>query len=83
MRDTSVLPVMTVEEYFRFEETSPGKYEYIGGEVYAMSSATIDTTGSPPMYWFGCRSWRARARVMCSLATCEVRSQVTDTTIPT
>lgn len=35
------MPVMTVEEYFRFEQSSPGKYEYIAGEVYAMSGATI------------------------------------------
>ena len=40
MRDVAALPAMTVEEYFRFEETSAGKFEYIGGEVYAMSSAT-------------------------------------------
>ena len=32
---------MTVEEYFRFEESAPEKYEYIGGEVYAMSTATV------------------------------------------
>ena len=31
---------MTVEEYFRFEETSPEKYEYVAGEVYAMSGVT-------------------------------------------
>ena len=32
---------MTVEEYFRFEETSPIKHEYVAGEVYAMSGATV------------------------------------------
>ena len=31
---------MTVEEYFRFEEGSPIKHEYVAGEVYAMSGAT-------------------------------------------
>jgi Uma2 family endonuclease len=31
---------MTVEEYFRFEEGSPVKHEYVAGEVYAMSGAT-------------------------------------------
>ena len=31
---------MTVEEYFRFEESSPVKHEYVAGEVYAMSGAT-------------------------------------------
>src|SRR5829696_3064439 len=40
MRDASALPTMTVEEYFRFEETSPVKHEYVAGEVYAMSGAT-------------------------------------------
>ena len=32
---------MTVEEYFRFEEDSPIKHEYVGGEVYAMSGVTL------------------------------------------
>jgi len=40
MRDVSALPTMTVEEYFRFEESSPIKHEYVAGEVYAMSGAT-------------------------------------------
>jgi len=40
MRDASALPTMTVEEYFRFEETSPVKHEYVAGEVYAMSGVT-------------------------------------------
>jgi len=31
---------MTVEEYFRFEESSEIKHEYVAGEVYAMSGAT-------------------------------------------
>ena len=31
---------MTVEEYFRFEERSLIKHEYVSGEVYAMSGAT-------------------------------------------
>ena len=31
---------MTVEEYFRFEEESAIKHEYVAGEVYAMSGAT-------------------------------------------
>ena len=41
MPDASTLPTMTVEEYFRFEETSPIKHEYVAGEVYAMSGATV------------------------------------------
>jgi Uma2 family endonuclease len=41
MRDASTLPTMTIEEYFRFEETSPVKHEYVAGEVYAMSGATV------------------------------------------
>jgi Uma2 family endonuclease len=40
MRDASALPTMSVEEYFRFEERSPIKHEYVAGEVYAMSGAT-------------------------------------------
>jgi Uma2 family endonuclease len=35
------MPTMTVEEYFRFEESSPIKHEYVAGEVYAMSGATV------------------------------------------
>src|SRR5688500_11467189 len=33
-------PSMTVEDYFRLEETSPIRHEYVAGEVYAMSGAT-------------------------------------------
>jgi len=32
---------MTVEEYFRFDERSPVRHEYVAGEVYAMSGATL------------------------------------------
>lgn len=32
---------MTVEEYLRFDETSPLKHEYVRGEVYAMSGVTL------------------------------------------
>ena len=40
MRDSSALATMTVEEYFRFDERSPIKHEYVAGEVYAMAGAT-------------------------------------------
>ena len=40
MRDASQLQTMTVEEYFRFEEESPIRHEYVAGELYAMSGAT-------------------------------------------
>lgn len=40
MREPSALRTMTVEEYFRFEESSPIKHEYVAGELYAMSGAT-------------------------------------------
>ena len=32
---------MSVEEYFRFDERSPVRHEYVAGEVYAMSGATV------------------------------------------
>ena len=32
---------MTVEEYFRFDESSSIRHEYVAGEVYAMSGATV------------------------------------------
>ena len=41
MRDAPALPTMTVEEYFRFEEGSSIKHEYVAGEVYAMSGVTV------------------------------------------
>ena len=41
MQDASALPTMTVEEYFRFDESSPANHEYVYGEVYAMSGATV------------------------------------------
>ena len=41
MREALPLRSMTVEEYFRFEEDSPIRHEYVAGEVYAMSGATV------------------------------------------
>lgn len=41
MGETSAIRTMTVEEYFRFEERSPLRHEYMRGEVYAMSGATV------------------------------------------
>lgn len=32
---------MSVEEYFRFDDSAPLKHEYVRGEVYAMSGATL------------------------------------------
>jgi Uma2 family endonuclease len=32
---------MTVEEYLAFEAQSPGRHEYVGGVVYAMSGASL------------------------------------------
>lgn len=32
---------MSVEEYLRFDETSPLRHEYVRGEVYAMSGVTL------------------------------------------
>ena len=32
---------MTVDEYYRFDESSPFRHEYVAGEVYAMSGATV------------------------------------------
>jgi len=41
MRETSLLRTMTVEEYFQFEEGSEVRHEYVAGELYAMSGATL------------------------------------------
>jgi Uma2 family endonuclease len=40
MREASALGTMSVEEYFRFEERSPIRHEYVSGELYAMAGAT-------------------------------------------
>jgi Uma2 family endonuclease len=41
MRETSPLGTMTVEEYFRFEERSSVRHEYVSGELYAMTGGTV------------------------------------------
>ena len=41
IEDAAAVPSMTVEEYFRFEESSRIKHEYVAGDVYAMSGATV------------------------------------------
>jgi len=40
MREASPLRTMTVEEYFRFEESSPLRHEYVSGELYELSGNT-------------------------------------------
>jgi Uma2 family endonuclease len=40
MREISPLRTMTVEEYFRFEESAPVRHEYVSGELYAMTAGT-------------------------------------------
>ncbi|HXV85323.1 MAG TPA: Uma2 family endonuclease [Gemmatimonadales bacterium] len=39
-REHPVGPMMTLDHYLAFEERSPFKHEYVGGEVYAMSGVT-------------------------------------------
>jgi len=40
MRESSPLNTLTVEEYFRYDESSPIRHEYVSGELYAMTGAT-------------------------------------------
>jgi Uma2 family endonuclease len=40
MRETSPLGTMTVDEYFRFEERSRVRHEFVSGELYAMTGNT-------------------------------------------
>jgi len=40
LKDNS--PYFTPEEYFAWEEQQPEKYEYIDGEVYAMSGGSVN-----------------------------------------
>jgi Uma2 family endonuclease len=40
MSDTWPTDTMSVEEYFRYEESSPIRHEYVSGELYAMSGST-------------------------------------------
>ena len=40
MTERSPLRTMSVEEYFRFDERSPVRHEYVAGEVYAMTGGT-------------------------------------------
>src|SRR3954468_3236191 len=41
MRSPNAGRMMTVDEYLRFDESSPLKHEYVAGEVYAMSGVTL------------------------------------------
>lgn len=40
MSETSPLRTLSVEEYFRYDESSPIRHEYVSGELYAMSGST-------------------------------------------
>src|SRR5690348_13825746 len=74
MRDTSALPTMTVEEYFRFEESSPVKHEYVEGEVYAMSGATARHNRIAGNIFF--RLFPAARRSSCDAFIGDMRVQV-------
>ena len=50
----SALPTMTVEEYFRFEESSPVKHEYVGGRCTRCPTSPCDTTVLPATSSSGC-----------------------------
>lgn len=39
-QSASPYPYLTVEEYFAFEESSPIRHEYIGGQLYALAGAS-------------------------------------------
>jgi Uma2 family endonuclease len=41
MADASPLRTMSVEEYLRFDERSPIRHEFVSGELYAMTGATV------------------------------------------
>jgi len=41
MRNLDARRAMTIDEYLRFDESSPLKHEYVAGEVYAMSGVTL------------------------------------------
>lgn len=41
-------PRLTPDQYLAWEETQPEKYEYIDGEVYAMSSGSVNINRATP-----------------------------------
>jgi Uma2 family endonuclease len=41
MADASPLRTMSVDEYLRFDERSPVRHEFVSGELYAMTGATV------------------------------------------
>lgn len=71
----SVLPSRgvhyTYAEYRGFENSSPGKHEYIGGEICAMAGGTPDHAAFPltiserlrPQLPFGCRMFTSDLRI--------------------
>ena len=70
----SALPTMTVEEYFRFEESSPVKHEYVEGEVYAMSGVTARHNRIAGNIFF--RLFTAARRGSCDVFIGDMRIQV-------
>jgi Uma2 family endonuclease len=83
MRETSLLRTMTVEEYFRFEEGSQARHEYVSGELYAMSGATF--RHSTIALNIGARLLAAAGEGPCRVVTnghARSRSPTTSTTTP-
>jgi Uma2 family endonuclease len=67
---------MTVEEYFRFDESSPVRHEYVAGEVYAMSGATV-RHGVIALN-IGAHLLAASADSACRVVMTDMRVQVAD-----
>ena len=76
MRETSLLRTMTVEEYFRFEEGSEVRHEYVAGELYAMSGATF--RHSVLALNVGTRLHTAAGDGPCSVVMNDMRVRVSD-----
>ena len=74
MRDSSPLRTLTVEEYFRFEEESSIRHEYVAGEVYAMSGATARHNRIAGNVF--ARLFPAARRSACDLFMSDMRVQV-------
>lgn len=74
MRETSLLRTMTVEEYFQFEEGSEVRHEYVSGELYAMSGATL--RHSTLALNVGTRLHAAAGDGPCSVVMNDMRVQV-------
>ncbi len=76
-RDVNPRRLLTLDEYYAFEEDNPIRHEYVSGEVFAMSPGVLRAHGLITGNIYG-RLWSAALGSSCRVFHSEVKAQIDD-----